>query len=348
MGTRRARVRAQLLSDTRPSAFAGTVGQVVSAVVGIQAQDLPSAALSIRARLPATTRADVWSAPLVLTWTLRGTRHLHHRHDAVWLVGLLGPAFNRPGGARARQLGIAGRVGDTAVEVLREAVADGGSLTRREVKDRLAAHGVDPSGQAAIHLVRRAALEGVLAIVPGTEERYVALAGRAGGAGAALDPAAAAAALARRYLSAFGPATASDFAAWSGLGADAVRQAWSAVGQAWGEVADPPVAPDVATDVVPDRSVGVRLLPAFDTFLLGYRDRRLHLAAEHRRMVNAGGGMVRPTLLIDGRVEGTWSHQRDVVEVSPFRPLTASEAAAVDLEVEAVGRFLRPDPIPRT
>jgi hypothetical protein len=322
---RRARVRAQLLSGR--TATGRTVEQVVSTVVGIQAQDLTAAALSIRARHRGVTAADVGAAPLVLTWTLRGTRHLHHRDDVGWLVGLLGPAVNRPEGARARQLGIAGFVGDGAVSVLTEALAAEGPLSRREVRHLLAPHGVDPTGQAPIHVIRRAALEGVLAIVPGKEERYVPLDRPL----PVVDPAVAAAELCRRYLSAFGPATAADFAAWSGLGATAAREAWTAVGDSQ------------RAAVSGGGPVGVRLLPAFDTFVLGYADRSLHLAPEHARSVNAGGGMVRPTVLIDGIVTGTWSHRRNEVVVSPFRELTPAEAAAVEREARAVRKFSFPE-----
>src|SRR5439155_16133591 len=127
---------------------------VVSALVGVQAQDETAAALSIRARTSGLVTADLWEAvgdarSLVLTWTLRGTRHFHHADDVRWLVGLLGPLFGRPG-RRAEQLGISGSVGDRAVREVRQALAENGPLTRRQVKDRLVPLGIDPSGQASI------------------------------------------------------------------------------------------------------------------------------------------------------------------------------------------------------
>src|SRR6266436_1433476 len=110
--TRRTHIRAQLLDDHPPAG----VTAVVSAVAGIQAQDITAAAMSIRARSPglalAGLRRAVWEdRSLVLTWTMRGTRHLHPAADVRWLLAIFGPVFGRPG-RRAEQLGIAGAAGD--------------------------------------------------------------------------------------------------------------------------------------------------------------------------------------------------------------------------------------------
>src|ERR1700704_5472320 len=109
--TRRAHLRAQLLDDHPLT----DVPAVVSAVAGIQAQDITPAALSMRGRCPGLLLADlggaVWEErSLVLTWTMRGTRHLPPAADVRWLLAVFGPVFGRPG-RRAGQLGIAGGAG---------------------------------------------------------------------------------------------------------------------------------------------------------------------------------------------------------------------------------------------
>jgi hypothetical protein len=327
----------------------------VSALVGVQAQDETAAALSIRARTTGLVAADLWEAirdarSVVLTWSLRGTRHLHHADDVRWLVGLLGPIFGLPG-RRAEQLGISGSVGDNALRVLREVLATDGPLTRRQIKDRLVPHGVDPSGQAAIHVIRRAALEGVLCVIPdaGPEERYVLLDDWIP-ASARVDPETAIARLAHRYLAAHGPAAPGDFAAWSGLGTAASTRAWASVagdlmavelpgGTQWVLRTRRRAVTDGARRPAP-----VRLLGDFDGLILGYGDRSLHVPPERARDVNAGGGLIRPVVLADGRVVGTWRHRRDGaalrIDVASFRRLTPGERAAVDREARDIGRFL--------
>ena len=132
--------------------------------------------------------------------------------------------------------------------------------------------------------------------------------------------------LARRYADAFGPAEPEDFAAWSGLGLRDARAAWehAAPLSAEAEPPDPPL---------------VRLVPAFDTYLLGYRGRELAVAPEHSNAVWPGGGIVRAAVLANGAACGTWSLRRNgarhTLEVTPF-----AEAPDVDGEAADIARFL--------
>ena len=342
IATRRAHLSAQLL-DNHPRADVETV---VAAVVGIQAQDITAAAMSIRARSSGLVVADLFRAVweergAVLTWSMRGTRHLHPATDIRWLVEVFGPVFGRPG-RRAEQLGIAGASCDRAVAALRDALAAEGMLTRPQVKERLAAVGVDVSGQAPVHVLQRAALEGVLCVLPDPhgQERYVLLDDW-------VPPSEvpsreeALALLASRYQRGFGPATVADFRAWSGLPAAQAELGWAATTGGAGRPAVPEDAPDAA------RPCPVRLTGGFDTLLLGYADRSLHLAPEHARRVNAGGGLVRPVVLDDGVVVATWRYVRgatDTVEVIPFRAMSRRALDGIEREVRDIGVFLGREP----
>ena len=128
--------------------------------------------------------------------------------------------------------------------------------------------------------------------------------------------------LAARYLAAYGPAEAHDLRAWSGLPAADVQDGV-------GGRARPGTGGATGT---PARGV-VRLLPAFDTYLLGYRERAV--APEHARRVWPGGGWIHPVVLVDGVAAGTWRRAGDVVEVDAF-----GELPALDGELEHLGRFL--------
>ena len=83
----------------------------------------------------------------------------------------------------------------------------------------------------------------------------------------------------------------------------------------------------------------VRLLPAFDGLLLAHRDRALTVRPEHARAVLPGGGVLRPTLLIDGRVEGNWRLDRGKPVVDSFESLTPEAEEAVAAEMGDVVRF---------
>jgi hypothetical protein len=248
---------------------------------------------------------------LVRSWAMRGTLHLLTAADLPLALAIFGPLHLARGRRRLAELGLsdadAGRSTAEAAAVL----AEEGPLTRHELAARLRGRGVPVAaeGQAAIHVVRRAALAGVL--------REVGMSGRYTAASVELpDRDAALAELAARYAASHAPATAADFAAWSGLPAADVRAAWH-------DTADP------GNEVEPG---GVRLLPAFDEWLLGWASRELVLPAAHARKVTPGGGIIHPVAIADGRVFATWRLRGGRVELEPFgrgAPSIAGEAAAI-------------------
>ncbi len=235
--------------------------------------------------------------------------------------------------------------------MVRDALAAHGPMERQDLKARLAAHGVDPSGQAVIHILARAAHEGLVCVLPGPgrRERYVLVDDWIDPA-PPIDDEEAAALLARRYLTAFAPAAPADFAAWSGLGVGVARKAWAALGGDLTEVELPGGSSwllagqldELASAV--DEPAPLRLLGGFDTLLFGYADRSDLVDPEHSRRVNAGGGLIKPTVLVDGRVVGTWAFRRSrrlpQLNVSAFAPLAGAHAQAVEAEAQDVGRFL--------
>ncbi len=136
--------------------------EAVRRVVGIQAQDLPAALLSVRARGSGFSARDVERAreqdrSLAWTWSLRGTLHLTTAEDARWLVPLLGPELIEKDQRRMRQLGWSEEVTEAGMRLLLQALAERGSMTRAEIKRLLAEHGLPFEGQATIHLIYRAA-----------------------------------------------------------------------------------------------------------------------------------------------------------------------------------------------
>jgi hypothetical protein len=255
----------------------------------------------------------VAEADLVRTWAWRGTLHLLAREDVSWALSLVAEPAARAVRARRRSLGLDDAVQAAAEAVLDEALA-AGPRTRDELRAALAAAGIDASGQRLPHLLRQAALAGRLAAGPA--ETYAAL----GPLPAPPPREAALRELGRRYVAAYGPATADDLRAWSGLPAADVRAAWAGV------------EPRAAEEAAPGEPV-VRLLPAFDTYLLGYRSREHAVAAEHASRVWPGGGWIHPVVLVDGRAAGTWRVRGGRVAVEPFGPLPdGARAEAADVE----------------
>jgi hypothetical protein len=318
---RRRRAAAQLLS--RPGTKAPE--EIVRHLLAVQAQDLRSARLALRARGEGFAAADVDRAleegGLVVAWLMRGTLHLVRREDYGWLHALTAPTRLTANRRRLAQEGVSEAQAERAVGIVERALADEGPLTRGELAKRIAAKGIRTEGQALPHLLMLAALRGVAV------RRVEAF---APAEPAAVDREAAVAELSRRYLVAHGPASPADLAAWAGLPLRDLRAGLRAVA--------PLELGDGLLDLPRNAPAGrppPRLLPAFDPYLLGWKDRTFAVPAEHVRRVHPGGGMLRATAVVDGAVVGTWSTRG----LDLFASVSKGAERALAAELESVARF---------
>jgi hypothetical protein len=156
--------------------------------------------------------------------------------------------------------------------------------------------------------------------------------------------------LLRRYLRAFGPATPTDFALWTGIALSDARKIWARE-----ETNIVPVSVEGwAAAVLREDLRGlkapapagspVRLLPYFDSFLLGHRTRDHLIARRHYTTVYRAQGWIAPVVLVDGRIAGVWAHAREggrlVVRVTKFDAVSRRTAAGIHGEAESLARFL--------
>ena len=88
----------------------------------------------------------------------------------------------------------------------------------------------------------------------------------------------------------------------------------------------------------------VRLLPAFDTYLLGYWRRDLAVPLALQRRLQRGGGWLHPAVVVNGRAVAAWtlrkSGGRGQVLIEPFSTLSSTVRAGIDAEAQDIGRFL--------
>lgn len=149
-----------------------------------------------------------------------------------------------------------------------------------------------------------------------------------------------------RYLTAFGPATIMDAQSWSGLsrlGAvfETLRDGLVVFHDDNGrELFDVPDAPRPRSS----STAPVRFLPEFDNVLLAYKDRRRIIADAYKSRVYPNNGMIQPTILVDGFVEGKWkivaNEKRATLSIEAFRRMTKSEVASIEEEGESLLQFL--------
>ncbi|MFG2824022.1 winged helix DNA-binding domain-containing protein [Kitasatospora sp. NPDC048365] len=276
------------------------VAALARRAAGLQAQDASAVRRQLAARgvaEPERAGAAYAAGEVVSSWLMRGTLHLVPAADARWLTGVFGPRVVAGGARRRRELGLDEPLLERALAVLPELLET--PATRAGLVAGLRERGVpvEPDGQAPHHLMAYAAAHGVLC--RGSEEPTY----RPLPAGRSPEPEDALAELARWHAGAFGPVGPEDFAGWSGLGLTAARRAFAAAGLV--EVA-PGLSVLPGAQPPPEGPPLERLLGPYDCFLLGYRDRRLMLDEAHAKRINAGGGVIRPAVVRDGLVVGTW------------------------------------------
>ncbi|MFI1656284.1 winged helix DNA-binding domain-containing protein [Streptomyces sp. NPDC020472] len=161
------------------------------------------------------------------------------------------------------------------------------------------------------------------------------------------DPEASAAGLAalvRRYLEGFGPASVPDMAQFTTAPRRLVREA---VRSLEGELdrlegADGTVLYDVPGAVRPGGDVPAppRLMAMWDSVLLAYADRSRVIPPAYRKHVIRVNGDTLPTLLVDGYVAGVWRPVDGGIEASAFHPLTAGDWEGLAAEAASLGALL--------
>lgn len=345
----RLRVASQLIappSTDDPAAIVRRLGAV-------QAQDFLGSlwALGLRRRgaVEADIEAAIGSGAIVRSWPLRGTLHFVAAGDLRWMLALLAPRMIARSAGRHRQLGLDDAAFARCRRVFDRVLRDGRPQTRPALYAALAAAGVATDESRGLHILGRLAQEGMICFGPraGRRPTFVLL-------DAWIPPTPtrpkdeAVGDLAGRFFSTRGPATVADFAWWSGL---PVREARSAVEAAGGrlraETIDGQPFWRGAEPVRPSRSSAVHLLPGFDEYTVAYKDRAAVLDPAHARAVNLGGGMLKPVVVADGRVVGTWARtlagSAVTVTVRPFGRLSRAATVGVEAAAERYRRFLALD-----
>jgi hypothetical protein len=328
---------------------AGTsVPDLVRHLVGLQAQENLSPFLSLAARLesfdPREVTAGLEDRSLVRFLTLRGTVHLLVAEDALRLRQWTAPVHER-------EIGISASVGEARevdraafLAALSDLLADGPlpqkalGLALAERFPAYAPTGLGQLARSAAPLVQcppRGTWRGSGGVVYQYADRWL---GRP-----FVEPDVEA--LVRRYLAAYGPATAADVTTWSGVTrlAPVVKamELDAHEGPDGKPVYDVPGAP-LAEE---DEPAPVRLLGQYDNLWLSHAGRDRVTTPETRRMWQGPNGGLASTVFADGMLIGLWRPvDGRVVLEEPVRPLTPSERDELDAEVARVEALLAVPP----
>ena len=331
------RLAAQRLSGTP----AGGVIDATRHLLAVQAQDPRGARLALRARTAGAHASAIDHAltderSLVVTWVNRGTLHLIAAEDEPFLHALTTPQLHAASDRRLGQEGVSAAAARRGIAAIVRALGENGPMTRPQIREVLQRARVPTAGQALVHVLFRATLDGLIVRGPmiGTEQAFV-LVTEWLGERPKIDRDRALAELARRYLAGHGPADDRDLARWAQLPLRDARAGLQAIASELVQRADGLV------DLPRERQSPLpppRLLGPFDPLLLGWRSRGFVLAG-------AGGvvttnGIIRPITLVDGRAAGTWTMRDGRVELRSWKEQPRATTAALEREAAAVEAFL--------
>ncbi len=320
---------------------ARTPADVVAWLGAMQAQDFLGAKWSVGLRAPGVADAMIEQAladrTIVRTWPMRGTLHFVAPEDVRWMLALLASRVLAASKGRWRQLGLNDKIFAQSREIFRQALRGGKQLTRNEMYQALERAKIATAGQRGYHLLWRNAQEGLICLgAPRGKQQTFVLLDEWVPPAKPLDRGEALAKLVLRYLVSHGPATVKDFVWWSGLTA---KDARAGIEMNLSQLASEEVDGKTywmgrCMSALQPHSPVVVLLPGFDEYILGYTERDPVLDPRHARRVYSGLNLLfNPTIMIDGRIQGTWKRviRKETVDLSfhPFKRFEYSGSAGL-------------------
>ncbi len=335
---------------------------VTADLCGLHAQVMSSAELTLAARVdglaPDAVQGMLWQdRTLVKTWAMRGTLHLLPASELpLWCAAqsIAPPRYHTP--SWQKWFGVTRAEMEAAIAVV-PSVLDGKMLTREALATALATETGLPHLAEALTgswgtVLKPLAFVGALCFAPndGRNVRFTHP-GRWLGGWQPVDPETAIAAVIRRYLHTYGPATTQEVSRW--LGSLSVAQLGRRIKQLGEDVTEVEVdgtrAWALAADVPAMAEMGptgdLRLLPAFDQYVVtAPRDQDAVLPSPLRGRVYRPQGWFSPVVVEDGRIIGTWRYERAgatiAVTVEPFGRLSAGQREGVAAEADRLTRHL--------
>lgn len=311
-------LRQERLRSHRLSAPARSVADAAQHMLAVQAQEFWAGRWALASRTAGTPTVSAVDGlfdrgVLVRAWTQRGTLHIVPAQDLAWMLQVTGARQMRAQEPRLRELGLDAEALKRVEHVVRTALRGGNALTRAELFDLFVGIGIDPAGQRGAHAIGALALRGIICQGPtvarpggvSREQYFVLFDEHIRESASPVDPAAE---MFARYIGGHGPATAADFAWWAGLTLTAARAAASAAqnDERIHEVDDGLFAASNRPRRSP-RAASVLTLASFEEYYISYADRTVACPPEHLAAVGPGkNGMVRPIIVRDGVVIGTW------------------------------------------
>ena len=323
-----------------------TPRQIVAHLGAIQAQDFNSAQWAIGARLNGITEKSVQEAfdkgEILRTHVLRPTWHFVTPENIRWMLQLSAKRIVQSMKSRDRDLGLTDEIYSKCYRIIEKALEKEDCLTREELTEILHNAGMEVNSSQMTHVLTGAGANGIVCSGALCEKKQTyALLEKRVSAAKPLTQEESLEKLARIYFTGHGPATLQDFVWWSGLSVSEARQGLQSVQTEFvSETINGQMywMPNIDFQPLIGKN-DVHLLPAFDEYIVGYKDRTAILTSENHQKAISSNGVFRPVVVKDGRVIGFWKKAtsvKKIITVAPFEPIDHATQQLIDV---AAGKF---------
>jgi len=291
----------------------------------IQAQDYAMSKWAVGTRLPGSTDESIEKAidqgTIVRTHILRPTWHLVAADDIYWMLELTAPHIRPSVNFMNRQLGLDEKVFKRSNAIIEKSLRDHNHMTREELMAELRKAKINTDALRAAHLMFDAELKGIVCngAMRGKQFTYALLSERVPEA-IRLSKEESIATLALRFFTSHGPATVQDFMWWSGL---SITNAKAGLNDIKKKITSETIEGKEywfsPKTVIPPQTGTLFFLPAYDEFMISYKDRTASLDSANNSSAITGNGIFKPIIVLNGKVLGTWkrSFKKDTIIVEP-------------------------------
>ena len=328
-----------------------TPRQIVAHFGIMQAQDFNSAKWAIGARLSGCTEKiiheDFDKGEILRTHVLRPTWHFVTPENIRWMLQLSAKRIVQSMKSRDRELGLTDEIYSKCYHIIESALEKEDNVTRDGLMNVLHNAGMKLNTSQFYHVITWAEANGILCSGALREQKQTyALLEKRVPAAKPLTKEESLAKLARIYFTGHGPAALQDFVWWSGLPVGEARRGLESVQSEFvSETIDGQTywMPDINFRALPVGKSTLHLLPAFDEYIVGYKDRMAAISSENHKKAISTNGVFRPVIVKNGRVIGLWKKAlsgKKTITIAPFELIDNVTQQLLDAAAEKFRTFL--------
>jgi hypothetical protein len=322
---------------------------LVSWMGALQAQDYSMAKWAVGIRLPGYTNTMVEDAfnrgDILRTHVMRPTWHFVSPENIRWMLSLSADRIKASARSRDRDLEITEALYRKSNQIIRKTLEGYKAFTREALGRELEKAKITVNASRLVHFLMRAELDALVCSGPlqGKKHTYALLDERVPQT-KPLSKEETLAKLAQIYFTSHGPAALQDFVWWSGLSPTEAKKALESVQSDFlaEKTGDQTYWIARSAGAVKKGEKTAHLLPAFDEYIIAYRDRTAAIPLENQKRAISSNGIFHPVIVANGQAVGLW--KKAAAKTQPlvfdfFEELGAAKSQ-VNKAADAFTRFL--------